>query len=110
MITLIPLVLASIGVSLILLSVVGLLKMKDLLLRLQVASKASTLGLIFCLIALAIKYPSPELLTKIGLTILFLFLTTPIAAQAIAKVGHLKSHSKLNLNEDDLKPGTKSSL
>lgn len=90
------------GVLFIVLSVAGLLKMKDLLLRLQVASKASTLGLMFCLVAVILQKPDAEIIIKAVLTMLFIFLTTPVAAQAIAKLGHTKRQKDFHLATDDL--------
>lgn len=99
--------LALIGVFFITLSVIGLIKMKDLMLRIQVASKASTLGLICCLGAAWIQTPTADVATRVGLTILFLFLTTPIAAQAISKIGHVEGAKDLKLEIDDLSEDSK---
>lgn len=96
-----------VGVAFIALSALGFLKMKDLLLRLQVASKASTLGLIFCLVAVVVQSPDAETTTKAILTALFLFLTTPVAAQAIAKLGHVQRKSDMRLKSDDLAEDSK---
>lgn len=92
-----------IGITFIALAVLGLLRMKDLRLRLQVASKASTLELIFCLPSVILSNPIPGTLTKALLTILFLFLTTHVAAQAIAKLSHEQKTERLKLKSDDLK-------
>ncbi len=99
---LLSVLLAMAGVFFIMLSVIGLLKMKDLMLRIQVASKASTLGLICCLGAAWIQSPTTDVGIRAGLTILFLFLTTPIAAQAISKIGHVGGAKDFKLEVDDL--------
>ena len=101
---------ASLGVFFIFLSLFGALKMKDVFLRLQVASKASTLGLIFCLAGASIAHPGTETWTKISLTILFLFLTTPIAAQAIASLGHHSKDSSEHMVIDELDQDLKRKL
>lgn len=98
----IGLLLCIVGVGFITLSVIGLIKMSDLMLRLQVASKASTLGLICCLFGALIQTPTTEVGTRAGLTILFLFLTTPIAAQAISRLGHVKNAKSFKLRGDHL--------
>ena len=73
-----------VGATFIFLAGLGLLRMPDLYLRMQVASKAPTLGIILMVIAVIVKLPTWESLIKGVFICLFLMLTVPVAAHAIA--------------------------
>lgn len=72
------------GVLFIVLAGVGLVRMPNLLMRMQATSKASTLGVILMLIGLTIEVATNETKIKGGMICIFLLLTAPIAAHAIA--------------------------
>lgn len=72
-----------------LLASVGLLRMPDLYTRLQSVAKAGTLGAGCVLAAVAIHFGTIEIVTQALLVMLFLFLTTPVAAHMIARAGHM---------------------
>jgi multicomponent Na+:H+ antiporter subunit G len=92
-----------IGLLFIFVALLGILRMKDPLQRLQVASKASTLGVIFCLSALLTTGLRLEDHLKCLLAIVFIFFTSPIAVQAIAMAAYRKEQVKLHLKRDDLR-------
>ena len=78
------LILLFMGASFILLAGLGLLRMPTLFMRMQATSKASTLGVIFMVIGLMLHVPTSEVLVKGSVICLFLLLTAPIAAHALA--------------------------
>lgn len=71
-----------------LLAAVGMLRMPDLYTRLQAATKAGTLGVGLIALALILHFASLPAVVRGMLTILFLFLTAPVAAHVIARAAH----------------------
>jgi multicomponent Na+:H+ antiporter subunit G len=86
--TLATLVLAGVGALLILLAAVGILRMPDLLARMQTSSKAGTLGTILVVAGVALAHGQAGLVVRAILVIVFLFLTAPVAAHVIARAAH----------------------
>ncbi len=78
-------VLAVLGCLLLLLAAVGLVRMPDLYMRMQVASKASTLGAALVLAAAAIGLDDLPATTRAVMTLVFLCITTPLAAHLLAR-------------------------
>ncbi len=79
------LILVLIGAFFMLLAGFGLLRMPDLFLRMSAATKASTLGAGFMLLGAAIYFPDLGTLSRSLATIVFIFLTAPVAAHRIAR-------------------------
>ncbi|NBC11168.1 MAG: Na+/H+ antiporter subunit G [Planctomycetes bacterium] len=79
-------VFAGLGCLLLLLAAVGLVRMPDLYMRMQVASKASTLGAALVLGAAAIGLDDLPATTRAVMTLVFLCITTPLAAHLLARV------------------------
>jgi multicomponent Na+:H+ antiporter subunit G len=71
-----------------LLAAVGMLRMPDLYTRLQAATKAGTLGVGLIALAVILHFASLPAVVRGILTILFLFLTAPVAAHVIARAAH----------------------
>jgi len=69
------------------LGVIGLLRMPDIYTRMHAAAKAISLGSSMTLLGVALLSPLDVALKAIG-TLVFLFLTTPIAAFAVARTAH----------------------
>ncbi len=67
----------------------GILRMPDLFMRLSAATKASTLGVGFLLLAVAVKYPVIEIISRSLAIIVFVVLTAPIAAHMIGRAAYL---------------------
>lgn len=81
-------VLLIIGATFALLAGVGVLRMPDLFMRMQASTKASTLG-IGCIIgAVAIHFGELGITTRALATVLFVFLTAPVAAHMIARAAY----------------------
>jgi multicomponent Na+:H+ antiporter subunit G len=82
------LVLVSLGALLILVAAIGILRMPDLLARMHASSKAGTLGTILVLVGVAMMQGDAGVVVRAILVIVFLFLTAPVAAHAIARAAH----------------------
>lgn len=72
-----------------LLSAVGVLRMPDLYMRLQVASKASSLGAGCILAAAALVFGDLGTAVRAVLIMVFIFLTTPVSAHLIGRAAYL---------------------
>lgn len=83
-------ILATIGAGLLLLAAVGMLRMPDMYMRMQTASKASTLGAGCVLLAAAILSSDGATSVRAVLAVVFLMMTTPIAAHLIARAAYRK--------------------
>jgi multicomponent Na+:H+ antiporter subunit G len=79
------LVLAVGGVFFAVVAVVGLVRLPDLYSRAHSTSKSETLGAVLTLSAVAITFESSLPTLKVGLLLVFMFLTNPTAAHAIVR-------------------------
>lgn len=77
-----------IGAAFLLLAAVGMLRMPDLFMRMQSASKASTLGIGCVLLALAFHFPGISVNIRVAATIAFFFLTAPITAHLVGRASY----------------------
>jgi multicomponent Na+:H+ antiporter subunit G len=73
------------GATLALLASVGVLRMPDVLTRMQASTKASTLGLGCLLLGLAIRNPDLSFVIRAGSIAAFMLLTTAVGAHVIAR-------------------------
>jgi multicomponent Na+:H+ antiporter subunit G len=71
-----------------LLAGIGILRMPDLFMRMQAATKAATLGAGCMLLAVAVHFSDLGVATRAALVIAFLFLTAPVAAHVIANAAY----------------------
>ena len=94
MIDLIGIVFISIGLFFDLIGCLGLVRLPDVYNRLQASTKCITLGTCSILLGVIIIYGFSVLGTKAFLCMLFLILTSPVSAQALARAAH-KSGVKL---------------
>ncbi len=74
------------GSLVLLVAAVGLLRMPDVYNRLQVGTKATTLGTIFSLIGLTLIMPSWA--GKLILLILFVMITNPVSSHVLARAAY----------------------
>lgn len=72
-----------------LLAAVGVVRMPDVYSRLQVTTKASTLGAGLVLLAVAFHFADTAIFTRVLLGIAFLALTQPIAAHMIGRAAYI---------------------
>lgn len=76
---------AGLGCVLVLLASVGLLRMPDVYMRMQVASKASTLGAALVLIGAAMGLGDGPAVVRTVVAVVFLCITMPVAAHLLGR-------------------------
>ena len=67
----------------------GILRMPDLFMRMSCATKASTLGVGFILLALAINFGEFGVSSRAIATIIFVVVTAPVAAHMIGRAAYI---------------------
>ena len=77
-----------IGATFALLAGAGVVRMPDLFTRMQAATKASTLGIGCIILAVAVHFGELGITTRALATIIFVFLTAPVAAHMIARAAY----------------------
>lgn len=70
------------------LGALGVVRLPDVYLRLQAATKAATLGLSSLLLAVAVAFADPGTVLTALATVAFFFLTVPIAAHVIGRAAY----------------------
>lgn len=78
-------VLMLIGTGFLLLAAIGIVRMPDLYMRMQTATKAATLGVGFMIMSLGIYFGDSAITIRVLLVIAFLFITAPVAAHVIGR-------------------------
>ncbi|MEO1718281.1 MAG: monovalent cation/H(+) antiporter subunit G [Planctomycetota bacterium] len=78
-------VLVLVGAFFATLAGVGIIRMPDLYMRMQSATKAGTLGVACLAAAAAAHFRTSSVLIEVSLVILFLFATAPVASHLIAR-------------------------
>ena len=81
----VALAVSGLGCLLVLLAAVGLLRMPDVYMRMQVASKASTLGAALVLVGAAVGLGDGPAAVRTVVAIVFLCITTPVAAHLLGR-------------------------
>lgn len=82
------LVCLTVGTLLMLLASVGVLRMPDVFMRMQAATKASSLGAALVLVGVALRFGTVGSWVRVVAIVVFLFMTTPIAAHLIARASY----------------------
>jgi len=77
-----------VGAGFLLLASIGVVRMPDLFNRMQTATKAATLGISCILLAVALRMGDAGLALRCLLTIVFFFLTAPVAAHMIGRAAY----------------------
>jgi multicomponent Na+:H+ antiporter subunit G len=99
----ISLLLFILGAFLMFLAGLGLLRLPDVFLRMSAATKASTLGAGFILIAAALFFEDLGTASRAIATVFFLLLTGPVAAHRIARAAYIDGvHLSDGTVRDDL--------
>jgi multicomponent Na+:H+ antiporter subunit G len=80
--------LVLIGGAFMLLAGVGVVRMPDLFMRMQAATKGATLGAGCLLLAVAIHFRNIDVSARALLVIVFIFMTAPVAAHMIARAAY----------------------
>jgi len=81
--------LAVVGGLFVLIAGIGILRFGDLYTRMHAASKAGAFGGTLIALSAAVEFRSLAVWVKAILIVLFFYLTTPIAAQMLARAGCL---------------------
>jgi multicomponent Na+:H+ antiporter subunit G len=81
--------LIALGVLFDLLGTLGLVRLPDVYNRLQAATKCVTLGTCLILVGVAVGHPSAPFVIRALLCAVFVLLTSPVAAHALARGSHL---------------------
>jgi multicomponent Na+:H+ antiporter subunit G len=76
------------GSLFLLLAAIGVIRMPDVLMRIQVTTKASTLGVGCILLALAVHFHDFGITIRALLVINFFFMTAPVAAHMIGRAAY----------------------
>lgn len=77
----------SIGTFFCLVAAIGILRLPDLMYRMHAATKAASFGVAMLLLGAVLWHPSLRAGIEAVLIIVFIFLTTPLAAQKIGRAG-----------------------
>lgn len=77
-----------IGALFSLIASIGIIRLKDVYMRMHAASKAGTLGSGLMLIALAIHAHQIDVITRATAGVIFFLLTAPVAAHLLAKAAY----------------------
>jgi multicomponent Na+:H+ antiporter subunit G len=88
--TLLIVALVFVGTLLMLLTGLGLVRMPDVFTRMHAATKAASLGVALLLLAAAFYFRQPEVVTKVIATIIFIFLTAPVAASLLGRAAYAR--------------------
>jgi multicomponent Na+:H+ antiporter subunit G len=72
------------------LGALGILRMPDIFMRMQHSAKASTAGIIFTYLAVAIDFGLLDITIRVLLVILFIFITVPISTHLLARAVYYK--------------------
>jgi len=81
-------VLIVVGGAFMLLGGVGVVRLPDLFMRMQAATKAATLGAGCMLLAVAVHFGDLTIVARALLVTAFVFLTAPVAAHMIARAAY----------------------
>ncbi len=63
----------------------GVLRLPDVLIRMHASTKAGTLGAGLIFIAVAVYFGDTAMITRAGVTVVFLIITAPVAAHMIGR-------------------------
>lgn len=80
--------LVMIGVALMALAAVGAVRLPDVLLRMNAATKAGSLGIALILAGTALLLPGLGSAVKLTLAVVLQFVTAPVAAQVIGRAAY----------------------
>jgi multicomponent Na+:H+ antiporter subunit G len=89
MIHVLVMLLLATGTTFTLIAAIGLLRMPDVYMRLQVSTKGATLGVGSLLLAVPVFFTDLEVGVRALLIVLFIFLTTPISGHMIARAAYI---------------------
>lgn len=85
----------------------GLVRMPDVFTRMHAATKGASLGVAFLLLAAALVFRDLGVVTKAVVTVVFIFLTAPVAAHLLGRAAYARrvplwEHSVLDEGRDQI--------
>lgn len=83
-------VLMLVGVFLMFLTGLGLVRMPDIFMRMHAATKSASLGVALLLVAAALVFQDTAVVTKSIVTIIFIFLTAPVAGHLLGRAAYAR--------------------
>ena len=78
----------TLGSALMLIASIGLVRLPDVFTRMQAATKASTLGVVFMALAAATRFGPVNAGLPALLIIVFMFLTAPVGAHVLSRAAY----------------------
>ncbi|QDU83446.1 Na(+)/H(+) antiporter subunit G [Planctomycetes bacterium Pla163] len=78
-----------VGAVLVLLAGIGLLRFQDVYMRMSATSKAGTLGVMLIVMGSATHFGDTEVLARATATVVFFFVTAPVAAHMLGRASYL---------------------
>lgn len=81
-------ILILLGGLVMLIAAIGIVRMPDLFMRMSAATKSATLGSALMLLSVTIYFGDLSISTRALATILFIFITTPVAAHMIGRAAY----------------------
>ncbi|MBZ0214722.1 MAG: monovalent cation/H(+) antiporter subunit G [Nitrospirae bacterium] len=82
-------VLLMVGSVFALIAAIGVVKMPDVYMRMQSATKATTLGIGCVMLATAVHFQDTAVWTRALLVVLFIFMTSPVGAHMLSRAAYL---------------------
>ncbi len=82
-------VLMALGALIMLIAAIGMLRMPDLYMRMQAATKGSALGASLIFLGALVYFLEPAVVARVVAAIVFLFMTLPIAAHLLSRSAYL---------------------
>ena len=102
-----------VGAFLMFLTGLGLVRMPDIFTRMHAATKSASLGVALLLLAAALFFQETMVVTKAMVTIVFIFLTAPVAASLLGRAAYARrtplwEHSVMDEGRDHIgvRPGS----
>ena len=83
-------ILLVIGAVLMLVTSLGLMRMPDIFTRMHAATKGASLGVALMLLATALVFGETRVSLKGAATVLFIFLTAPVAAHLLGRAAYAR--------------------
>lgn len=95
------------GAFLMLLTGLGLYRMPDVFTRMHAATKSASLGVALLLLAAVLVFREPMVVTKAVVTVVFIFLTAPVAAHLLGRAAYARrtplwEHSVIDEGRDHI--------
>ena len=99
----IAIIFVMLGALLMLIASIGIIRMPDIYIRMHATTKSTSLGILFIFVGASLVFAEPGVWIKAILSVIFIFMTVPIATHIIGKVAHIMKIPKWHKTiQDDL--------